>query len=66
MRACELRILQAVPKRDVSQEAVRNVDRITDSEPVDGEELLRSEKLKRQLREVRERLKSESTDKPRE
>ena len=34
---------------DESQEAVRNVDRITDSEPVNGEELLRSEDLKRQL-----------------
>jgi hypothetical protein len=50
---------------DESQEAVRNVDRITDSEPVNGEELLRSEKLKRQLREAKERLKSESADKPR-
>lgn len=45
---------------DESQEAVRNVDRITDSEPVNGEDLLGSEKLKRQLREVRERLRAES------
>ena len=50
---------------DESQEAVRNVDKITDSEPVNGEDLLRSEELKRQLRQVRERLKSDSTDKPR-
>ena len=36
-------------KPDPVQEAVRNVDQITDSEPADGEELLGSEKLKHQL-----------------
>jgi len=50
---------------DESQEAVRNVDRITDSEPVNGEDLLSSPDLKRQLREAKERLKSESANKPR-
>jgi hypothetical protein len=50
---------------DESQEAARNVDRITESEPVNGEDLLGSEDLKRQLREAKERLKSESADKPR-
>jgi hypothetical protein len=43
---------------DESQEAVRNVDRITESEPVNGEDLLSSPDLKRQLREAKERLKS--------
>ena len=33
---------------------------ITDSEPVNGDDLLGSEELKRQLREAKERLKSES------
>jgi len=45
---------------DENQEAVRNVDKITDSEPANGEDLLESEDLKRQLREAKERLKSES------
>jgi transcriptional regulator of met regulon len=45
---------------DESQEALRNVEKITDSEPVNGEELLGSEDLRRQLREAKERLKSES------
>ena len=48
---------------DESQEALRNVERITDSEPVNGEDLLSSPDLKRQLREAKER---ESADNPRE
>ena len=44
---------------DESQEAKRNVDRITDSEPVNGEDLVESEDLKRKFREAKERLKSE-------
>lgn len=47
---------------DESQQAVRNVDRITESDPVNGEDLLGSEDLKRQLREAKER---ESADKAR-
>jgi hypothetical protein len=50
---------------DESQEAVRNVDRITESERVNGEDLLSSPDLKRRLREAKERLESESADKPR-
>jgi hypothetical protein len=45
---------------DESQEALRNVEKITDSEPVNGEDLLSSPDLKRQLREAKERLKAES------
>jgi hypothetical protein len=48
-------------KRDVSQEALRQVEQITDSKPVRGETLLRSRKLKRALAEARERIKSESS-----
>lgn len=48
---------------DESQEALRNVERIPDSKPVNGEDLLSSLELKRQLREAKERL--ESADKPR-
>jgi len=35
--------LQAVPERDENEEAVRNVEKITESEPVNGEDLLGSE-----------------------
>jgi hypothetical protein len=47
-------------ERDESQQAVDNVNRITESEPVNGEDLLRSDDLKRQLREAKERLAKES------
>jgi hypothetical protein len=42
-----------VPERDENTEAVRNVEKATDSEPVQGEELLESEELKRKLREAK-------------
>jgi flagellar motor switch protein FliM len=47
-----------VPDQDESQEALRNVDKITDSEPcTNAEELVESEDLKRQFREAKERLR---------
>ena len=49
-----------VEELDENQEAVRNVDEITDSETAKGEDLLESEDLKRQLREAKARLKAES------
>jgi hypothetical protein len=49
-----------MPELDESQEALRNVERITESEPVNGEDLLSSPDLKRQLREAKERLAKES------
>jgi transcriptional regulator of met regulon len=52
-------------ERDASQRALEQVEKITESDPVNGEDLLESEDLKRQLREAKERLKSESADKPR-
>lgn len=47
-----------MPEQDENTEAVRNVEIVTDSEPVNGEDLVESEDLKRQLREAKERLKS--------
>ena len=41
---------------DASQKALEQVERITESEPVNGEDLLESDDLKRQLREAKERL----------
>ena len=43
-------------KPDPLQQAVRNVNEITDSEPADGEDVLESEELKRQYREIKKRL----------
>jgi hypothetical protein len=48
-----------VEQRDENQQAIRNVEKITDSEPVSGEELVESEDLKRKFREAKERLESE-------
>lgn len=48
-----------MPKQDENQEAVRNVEKVTDSEPVNGEDLVQSEDLKRKFREAKERLDSE-------
>lgn len=45
---------------DENQEALRKVEKITGSEPVNGEDLISSPDLKRQLREAKERLKAES------
>jgi hypothetical protein len=49
-----------MPDSDASQEALRQVQEVTDSEPVNGEELLGSPELRRQLREAKERIKRES------
>jgi hypothetical protein len=49
---------------DESQEALRNVERITESEPVNGEDLVESEDLKRKFREAKKRLSDESSEKP--
>jgi hypothetical protein len=46
-----------MPELHESQEALRNVEKLTDSEPVRGEELVESEDLKRQFREAKERLR---------
>ena len=47
---------------DTSQEALRQVEQITDSKPVvRGETLLRSRKLKRQLKEARKRIAQKSS-----
>lgn len=49
-----------MPQRDASQEALDKVQKITESEPVNGEDLLESPELKRQLREAKERESARS------
>jgi hypothetical protein len=53
-----------MPKRDENEEAVRNVDKATESEPVKGEDLLESDELKRQLREAKQRLSEPPSKQP--
>jgi hypothetical protein len=43
-------------ERDANKEALEQVEKATDSEPVKGEELVESEALKRKFREAKERL----------
>lgn len=47
-------------ERDANQRALDQVEKATESEPVKGEELLESEKLKEQLRKAKEQAKGES------
>ena len=44
-----------MPKDDSSKRALEQVEKITESDRDNGEDLLESEDLKRQLREARER-----------
>jgi hypothetical protein len=46
-------------ERDANKEALEQVEKATDSEPVKGEELLESEEAKHELRKAKERAKSE-------
>jgi hypothetical protein len=52
-----------VADKDASRKALEQVEKATDSDRANGEDLLGSNDLKRKLREARERLASESTDK---
>jgi len=44
-----------MPGREANKEALDQVEKATDSEPVFGEELLEAEELQQQLREAKER-----------
>ena len=51
-------------KRDVNEEASRLVNDLTESEPVNGEDLIESEDLKRKFREAKERLREPTGEQP--
>ena len=53
-----------MPERDASQKALEQVQKVTESDPVNGEDLLGSDDLKRQLREAKDRLAKESGKPP--
>jgi len=48
------RICRFMAERDANKEALDQVERATESEPVKGDDLLESEELKRKLREAKE------------
>ncbi len=45
-----------MPEHDANADALRQIEKMTDSNRDNGEDLLESEDLKRQLREARERV----------
>ena len=49
------RIVKIMAERDANKDALDQVEKATESEAVNGEELLESPELKRQLREAKER-----------
>jgi len=51
-------------ERDANKEALEQVEKITESEPVRGEDLVESEELKRKFREAKKRLSNESGEQP--
>jgi hypothetical protein len=53
-------------ERDANKEALDQVERATESEPAKGDDLLDSPELKRQLREAKERLKSDEATLPKD
>jgi hypothetical protein len=53
-----------MPERDTNKEALDQVERITESGPVNGEDLVESEELKRKFREAKNRLSDESGKQP--
>ena len=54
------RMCNSMAERDTNQEALDQIQKITESGPDRGDDLLESEDLKRQLREAKERLKGEA------
>ncbi|MGH8093437.1 MAG: hypothetical protein ACREIF_08195 [Chthoniobacterales bacterium] len=51
-----------MPKRDVNQEALRQVSEVTESGKPQIDELLRSPKLREQLREAEERQRKSKSE----
>ena len=49
-------IENGMPERDANKEALRQVEKATGSDPVDGKDLLESDALRRQLDEAKQTL----------
>jgi hypothetical protein len=48
-------------EKDANKEALEQVEKATESEPVKGEDLLKSEDLKRKLADSKKRITSDNT-----
>jgi len=49
-------------ERDANKEALEQVEKATESEPVEGEELLESPELKQMLRDAKKHAKQDSSE----
>jgi hypothetical protein len=51
-------------EKDANKEALEEVEKATESEPVKGEDLLKSEDLKRKLADSKKRITADNTARP--
>ena len=51
-------------EKDANKEALEQVEKTTESEPVKGEDLLKSEELKRKLADSKKRITADNTARP--
>ena len=51
-------------EKDANKEALEQVEKTTESEPVKGEDLLKSEDLKRKLADSKKRITADNTARP--
>jgi hypothetical protein len=54
-----------VKEKDANEEALEQVEKATESEPVKDEDLLKSEDLKRKLVDSKKRITDDNTSRPR-
>ena len=52
-------------EKDANKEALEQVEKATESEPVKGEDLLKSEDLERKLVDSKKRITDDNTSRPR-
>jgi hypothetical protein len=53
-----------VKEKDANKEALEQVEKATESEPVKGEDLLESEDLERKLADSKKRITDDNTSRP--
>ena len=52
-------------EKDDNKEALEQVEKVTESEPVKGEDLVKSDDLKRKLVDSKKRITDDNTSRPR-
>jgi hypothetical protein len=58
-------MILCVKEKDANKEALEQVEKATESEPVKDEDLLKSEDLKRKLVDSKKRITDDNTSRPR-